>query len=362
MNTTEEYIFHEHLKNLNTRWEDFSREIKDLQTPDTFSILYATDIHYIRKYAKYVPVYYKLKDMVEFSKYAGFDLLALTGDIVDGNASLKRQKRDLYDLVSIIREAKTTSVVISRGNHDDNSWYTIKNNLDTESVLSKEDWYSHVINPIRVQYPIALDEENFSGGYYYVDFPFHKIRVINLNTSDVPNITDNKGKLLREYCGQWNSGVNEKQLMWLRDALIMDKPGWSVIFMSHDFPVNKYGEEPFRNDTLLWDIIKAYKNGEKGVAKSAEKYYEAEISYDFTNNKSNEIIAYFFGHIHKDIEFVQDGINAISTQNLLGTVEKPWDSTYAETDGGWDCILVDRKRRTIKTIRHGAPKRRTIHF
>ena len=95
MNTTEEYIFHEHLKNLNTKWEDFSREIKDMQTPNTFSILYATDIHYIRKYAKYVPVYYKLKQMVEFSKYAGFDLLALTGDIIDGNASIKRQKRGL---------------------------------------------------------------------------------------------------------------------------------------------------------------------------------------------------------------------------------------------------------------------------
>ena len=68
MNTTEEYIFEQHMKNLNTKWEDFSREIKDIQTPDTFSMLYATDIHYIRKYAKLVPAYYKVKESAKLQK------------------------------------------------------------------------------------------------------------------------------------------------------------------------------------------------------------------------------------------------------------------------------------------------------
>lgn len=42
------------MKSLNTKWEEFSKEIKDMQSPETFSILWATDIHYIRKYAKYI--------------------------------------------------------------------------------------------------------------------------------------------------------------------------------------------------------------------------------------------------------------------------------------------------------------------
>ena len=113
MNTTEQYIFEQHMKNVNTKWENFSREIQDLQTPDTFSMLYATDVHYIRNYALYVPAYYKVREMVEFSKYVGVDLLALTGDIVDGNTTIESQRRDLYDIISLVREAKTSSIVIS---------------------------------------------------------------------------------------------------------------------------------------------------------------------------------------------------------------------------------------------------------
>ena len=56
MDTTEEYIFQQHLRNLNTKWEDFSNEIKSLQTPDTFSIIYATDIH-----SHIIPTYEELK-------------------------------------------------------------------------------------------------------------------------------------------------------------------------------------------------------------------------------------------------------------------------------------------------------------
>lgn len=363
MNTLEEHIFEYHLKNLNTKWEEFSGEIKDMQTVDTFSILYATDVHYIRKYAKYLPVYYKIKDMVEFSKYAGFDLLAITGDIVDGNATLNRQKRDLYDLISLIREAKTTSVVISKGNHDDNSWYTFKNNLSLESVLSPEAWYSHVINPIRVQYPIILDEHNPAGGYYYIDYPLHKIRVINLNTSDIPYVLNEEGMLVKEYCGHWNPGIREKQLIWLSNALKLDEPGWAVMFMSHDFPVKKDSNEEVRNGSLAWKIILAYKNGEKGSVKSEEEHFETEVSFDFTKNKSNEVLPYLFGHIHKDIEFVEDGIVAVSTKNLIGTLDREWDCPEEKPDGGWDCIFVDRKNRVMKTIRYGATQeKRNIAF
>lgn len=352
------------MKNLDIKWEDFSREIKDMQTPETFSILYATDVHYIRKYAKYVPAYYKLKEMVEFSKCAGFDLMAISGDIVDGNATLKRQKRDLYDVINLIREAKTTSVAISKGNHDDNSWYTFSHNMDIDSVLSPDEWYSYVINPLRVQYPIVLDKENMAGGYYYIDYPLHKIRVINLNTNDIPYVLDDLGKLIKEYCGHWTLGISERQIKWLCEVLKFDEPGWAVLFMSHNLPVMiEGGKSEVKNGALAWEIIKAYKNGEKGFVKNDEKYYEAEASYDFTENKSNEVLAYLFGHIHKDNTLVKDGITTVSTKRLLGRLEFDWDNIDEEIDGGWDCILINRKKRVMQTIRNNAEKtRRDISF
>lgn len=80
----------------------------DIQNSDTFSILYATDIHYIRKYALYVPAYYKVKEMVEFSKYAGFDLMALTGDIVDGNTNTN------WDDVTVLVDGGWDCVLIDK--------------------------------------------------------------------------------------------------------------------------------------------------------------------------------------------------------------------------------------------------------
>ena len=35
------------------------------------------------------------------------------------------------------------------------------------------------------------------------------------------------------------------------------------------------------------------------------------IEYDFTNNKSNDVLTYIFGHKHKDLCIVQDNITAI---------------------------------------------------
>ncbi len=362
MNTTEEYIFEQHMRNINTKWERFSQEIKQMQTADTFSILYATDIHYIRKYAKYLPAYYKVKEMVDFSKYVGIDLLAITGDIVDGNSTINHQKRDLYDIINLFRESKTTSVLISKGNHDDNSWYAYKQGLGAEAVISQDEWYSYVINPIRVQYPIVVDNDNISGGYYYIDYPMQRIRVINLNTHDVPCITDKEGKLVKEYCGLWYFGIRSKQLEWLSKVLKFDEPGWGVMFMSHTLPVNN-GNELMRNASLVWKIILAYKNREKGAVKSTEKYFEAEVSFDYTNNKSNDVLPYLYGHIHEDRYDIVDDITTIGTVNILGRPEMPWDSIETKIDGGWDCILIDRKNRILQSKRYGIESAyRKIYF
>ncbi|MBO5177773.1 MAG: metallophosphoesterase [Lachnospiraceae bacterium] len=353
MNTIESFVFEQHMEKINTKWDEFSQEIKDVQGPDIFSILYATDIHYIRKFAMYVPAYYKVKEMVEFSQFAGFDLLALTGDLVDGNTTLKRQKRDLGDLISLVREAKTTAVLISKGNHDDCSWYAYKNSMGIEAVLSPEAWYSYVVNPIRVQYPITVDTENITGGYYYIDYPLHKIRVININTNDLPVVMDEEGKLRKEYCGQWNFGISEKQLKWLVETLSFEEDGWSVVFMSHEFLTNEQNDKIVRNGDLAWKIIQAYKRNEKGSVTSEEAHLEAHVQFDFTNNQSNDVLVYMFGHRHVDLSFVLDGITAIATKNLLGNVKKNWDDINETIDGGWDCVFIDKKRRKLQIKRYG---------
>lgn len=354
MNTTEQYIFNQHIKNIDVRFEDFTRECMELQTPEALSIIYATDMHYIRKYALHTPSYYKLAEMIDFSGFIGADLLALTGDVVDGNTTIKRQYRDLYDITGLLKKSKTTSVVLSKGNHDGCEWFAYKNHLGEGNWLSDRDWYIHAVNPLRVQYPMTLDEENITGGYYYIDFPLQKIRVINLNTNDTKSILDENGLMAREEdCGQWHLGLREKQLKWLVKALTLQEEDWSVVFMAHTF-LQSFGDivNNVSNGNQAWEIILGFMNKSKGNVKNDEKYYESDVEYDFTNNKSNDVLTYIFGHKHNDLCFVKDNITAICSKNVLNC-DTAWDSEGSQISGGWDFITVDKKTRMFKSKRFG---------
>lgn len=355
MNYMEQYIFAEHDKNINKEFESFAKEIMSMQTADTFTMLFATDVHYIRKYALYVPSYYKLKEMVDFSGYIGADLLSVAGDIVDGNTTLDRQYRDLYDIVSLIRKSKTTSVLVSKGNHDDCSWYAFKNGLGEKGIINQEQWYTHVVNPIRVSYPIVLDDENITGGYYYIDYPLHKIRVINLNTNDTPYmLADNENKLNKDIIGQWTLGIREKQFKWLvNKALKFEEEDWSVIMVSHGAAST---DNDLTNRDLVCQIINAFKNGENGIALSTIEQFEVNVSYDFSKNKSFDFLCWLAGHNHKDTVTNTDGITVVTTRNILGDDE---NIKYDEDEifyGSWDCMLFDKKNRKLISKRYKQPK------
>ena len=203
---------------------------------------------------------------------------------------------------------------------------------------------------------MVLDEQNICGGYYYVDFPLQKIRVINLNTSDTRNVLDEEGILLKEYCSQWHLGMREKQLNWLTKALTFEDEGWSVVFMSHDF-LCPFGDFAGRvsNGDIAWQIIQGFKNKTKGSLKSDLDYYNANVEFDFTDNKSDDVLCYVFGHIHDDIDFVQDGITAIASKNILNG-DSEWGQTYTQITGGWNFAVIDKNTRTFKSKRYDVPE------
>lgn len=355
------YTVEEHEKSLDVTFEAFAKEVMSAQTAETLTVLYATDVHYIRSYPHYVPVYKKLQEMVQFSKHIGADLLALTGDTVDGNGPLEEmQYRDLFDVLTLLKEADVTSMLISKGNHDNAQWFAYRNKLGAEAAISAEQWYNHVINPIRTSFPITLDPENVTGGYYYVDYPLQKIRVINLNTSDLPIVLDDQKRISRKYCTQWEFGLSEKQLRWLTKALTFAEPDWSVVLCSHYCPLTK--QDNCYNGELLEEIINAYREGRKGCAVSDEPVMGATVGYDFTENSSNDLLVWLAGHVHLDRVWRIEGITVVESLNLLGfnhgqepyLVEIPGVGTVGkDLYNGWDCMLIDKKRRLLTAKRYG---------
>ena len=65
------------------------------------------------------------------------------------------------------------------------------------------------------------------------------------------------------------------------------------------------------------------------------------VSYDLTANKSDEIVAWFSGHVHRDSNEIINGVPHITIIN-----------TFNETGGGYDIVTVDRSARRIYTKRY----------
>ena len=59
----------EFLQSLDTRFESFAREVVREQTPDTLTVLFGTDVHYIRFYDNYAPVYEKVQELLAYVDY-----------------------------------------------------------------------------------------------------------------------------------------------------------------------------------------------------------------------------------------------------------------------------------------------------
>lgn len=361
MNAIEQQLFEHLTEHLNPKWEPLAKQTMALQNPDTMTLLFAADPHYIRHYSYYAPVYFELERMVEFSGYVGADVLAIAGDLADGNTPLENEYRDLYDVVSLVRKAKVGSVVLSKGNHDDCAWYSFQHDIPvSESVIDAEQWFNHVINPLRAQYPILLDDENPAGGYYAVDDAFHKIRLLNLNTNDYPLLTKEDGTFVEQrFVGQWNFGMQEPQLRWMAKMLQVPE-GWSVLTVSHTCPFHAEGGEGFYNAELVLQLLKAFKNGEKGTLVSQTPHFEAQVPYDFTGAQSHDFLCCLCGHSHKDEVEVAEGFTTVHRMNLLGTrchIAETWcRGDNIKMQGGFDVMLLDKKKRVLRILRSGLPE------
>ena len=65
------------------------------------------------------------------------------------------------------------------------------------------------------------------------------------------------------------------------------------------------------------------------------------MNFDFTNNLSDEIIAWFSGHVHRDEVEIIDNIPHITITNYFNT-----------EGGGCDVVTIDRKNKKIYTKRY----------
>ena len=252
-------------------------------------------------------------------------------------ATLKTLKK-MIDMLSPI-----TPIAVVKGNHDDNSMYTdyvngFVNDAERWAALLCKDASKTNRNADHIQY-----------GYGYYDIPNRKIRVFFVNTCDIPSLLDKENNTL-SYPGINLAGLQNQQLNYIANHLYFDEEGWQVILFSHHDPY-KFIKSAY-GGKMLMDILEAFTTKNSGTIVNEQKDFESSVTFDYSANKSNTIIAFISGHTHYDTRRVVNGIQYIS---LVATSGGLGNYFYSETKAGRyvNYIVIDRESRKLTFIKDG---------
>lgn len=75
---------------------------------------------------------------------------------------------------------------------------------------------------------------------------------------------------------------------------------------------------PAHGSQAMLDIIQGFVKSTKGTVTNTTQDFEASVTFDYTNNGSNTVIACIYGHTHVKYHKIVDGINHIATRAVYG--------------------------------------------
>ncbi len=322
---------------------------------DVSSIAFITDIHYERSAGHYG------KLLNEISRKSDIHHIINNGDMLSKRVTKK-------EFLELMREAQRkfgtllNKTYFSMGNHDDNPYHTNDDGNWDKLVNDKEqfsEYFRYLGNNVTM---------GSSGKYYYVDDHNFKIRIIILDSIDIPYIkSGNVGK----YRGQNMWAYREEQLDWFGNtALNVPDNSWHVLVASH-MPPYATGVEGFggttRNADMARKILQAFKNKTSYSGSSAsnvESDLKATVSVNFSG-KGGNVIGWFSGHVHYDnMVDMPEGIKLITT---LCDGWEPWADAPTKTMGtttehAFDILSINTNLKRVNLTRVGAGSNRTFNY
>lgn len=263
--------------------------VQDLPDRGKLRYIHLTDIH-IGAYLD-ENRYQCLIAVAKMVKMLALDFVLITGDVIAGaTRSAEIQKSVLLEVKKIFSSCDVP-VIISRGNHDDNSLIAAGNDAPTPENVVSNQWWNWNMGTVFCKASNRFVAPVGENGYYYVDLPEKKIRVVNINCSDLTE----QERL--ETGGQNWLKVSQEQLTWLTNTAFAVEDGWKIICASHMVPV---------------------------PAMATGKYIEnsAEV-YEVLKPIADKLIAYHAGHNHVSCNHVdENGIRFVMANTCGGSVVK----------------------------------------
>jgi hypothetical protein len=214
---------------------DVKKEIRE--GDDSVNIGVITDTHFKNVDSLDFYGWNGLMHVKEFSYLDQLDILDLKchlGDWIDGSDAGLISESELMKLRDSFKSSKVPYLMI-KGNHDENDKFDEHHDLkasfperEFEKIMWPEMYRQRELGYISRQHGVAW----FDQGH---------VRVISLNTSDIPYILDEKGQ--KKYDVKLTLGVREDQVQELIEIL-QQSSGKQVILLSHANPINRKASMP----------------------------------------------------------------------------------------------------------------------
>lgn len=316
----------EHIKN---EVELAIERINTLESEDTFSFVFATDLHYLPLRHHKIYLERNLNAFREIIKRTNARKLIFGGDYVID--SPKEAKRNGY---KELRDAFSEFCYLpANGNHNRGSlWDAFMENEKPINKLTREEVYDSFFAHLENEGAV-FDKTNEKSLYYYLDSE-EGVRYIFLD------ICDNPGAKCHSF--------SQSQIDWLINIALDTKN--DIIITLHSVlrpeitePKDKLKNPNYRLEILNF-ILDAYKNGEKLSESFYEDEYKISIDVDFSKVQRANIAGVFVGHFHRDfIEYTKSNIPYIFTANFFMAECHIPRSVGDSTELLFEVVTVDRK-------------------
>ena len=328
-----------------------------------------TDTHFKDKDSVDFYCWNGLQHVQEFSYLDQLNILNLKahlGDWIDGSdAGLVSES----ELIKLERSFKSNTVpyLSIKGNHDENDKFDEHHDLkasfpqnEFENIMWPDMYHQKNIKYISRQHGVAY-------------FDFDDVRVISVNTSDLPYVLNNRGQ--KKYDAKITLAVREDQIEEIIEILARSS-NKRIVFMSHANPINRKGSNALKyNGRSLHELLVAFNQREKGrmhASNGEPAEFRLSNDFDFTGIKNARIVAYLCGHRHREDQYRINGIQYIlfNCSALMGPnhslTTKYNKNLNRQIDHNNEfagyIVNIDLKRHRIQAFGYGAASRRRVYF
>ena len=281
------------------------------------SFLFVTDMHWEENARNTIKIANYLRAEI------GFENLYFGGDYMNGNKDLSIATETAASWLAEMETFKGKWYA-ARGNHDQNASYRP---LSLDHVWTDAEYYQNILQ--YADNPDTSEDKLYS----YIDDPDAKIRYYfladysdgltkdNVNTSTKPGV---------------NTVLYAEQLVWLQDTAKGLDEGWGIVVTEH----------------------RLYKSRDINGVNHPSEFYDALIPILNEIDKTNEVIAVFAGHSHREIATLTEGGYYVYAAPHDGNTSEvnnhlPYTEYGTNREQRMVYVQIDRENRKIYITRIG---------